>query len=161
MFFASVDDAPDLAYLVTGRGARVIIKVMATKAWQPPRPRWSYLPAHVSAVHIVILRSRPGDPYRDAPTVRRTLTGPAADRLARQVNSLPGAPKLAPNYGEMRNDSTALTFDTSRGTIGIGESVTEQEDELSVLGHPTTYVHGNVGALALVAVGLPLDYGKR
>lgn len=156
----------ELDYVALDYHGAVAIEVVAWTVWVPDRPAWSYAPKTVTSADVTIVRH----PYtRDspgAPTVRRTLTGTAAQRLAAQLDRLPPqAPEgVHPCPPPLIEASETVVFHSPAGDLRVEHTFggCALNAEITTAGHtaaPVLVKGTDVADAALRALGLPANYG--
>jgi hypothetical protein len=141
------------------------VGMYATANWVPSRPP-GYLIEDATSVTVTVRRggAHPQAHAPHAPSVRRTLTGPAVAELARTVNRLQPAylVNISCPYGLPGFDDT-LVFATPAGPVRVLANITGcAGTELRYPGRRQLQLQaGNLNHAVLHALGLPPKYGFR
>jgi len=153
---------PCIQITVVADAGGVAIRVDAMEVWNPTKPVWAYIGA-VDSVEVMVLRPWPGpvNTRPAAPTVRRTLTGAAAQRLADAVDALQvatsGARSCPPDFGFFDR----LTVHTVAGrTVNVRVSASGCPFVTVTAKGATTLLYGSIDDQITKELGLPPNYGR-
>jgi hypothetical protein len=148
----------ELQISVVRSGSGVAVRADATGVWLPTKPAAEYI-GTVSSVDVTVYRPTA---TAGAPTVHRTLTGVAAQRLADAIDALPLPTPQTRTCLTGRPFSDEFVFHAASRTIaavnrvdGCGGVVT-----VTINGAGQPNLSGNIDMQVTAELGLPADYGN-
>jgi hypothetical protein len=162
------DQSLSLEFTVVASGSGVAVRVDAQLIRVPTRPDWAFVPDSVTSADVTVSRSTFDGGVEKAPTVLRTLTGEALERLADAINALPSR---AP---EGVHGCFAITATTAWPLDKVVFHIPDEDIQVmhagqcmwnavltAVSSHRHVYVDDvEFDKAILSALGLPDDYGN-
>jgi hypothetical protein len=166
-YSASASEQLEVNYVVAPYRDGVLVRVDVWTVWKPVRPAWSRLTGTVISVDIVIQRLVRTSDLPAVPTVRRSITGRAAERLARALDAVPTvAPQghhSCPYLAVLPDDRAVFHTRNGRYELTAPAFCSGRDTLLSATYHSAGItLDGDAADQALLAaVGLPSDYGSQ
>jgi hypothetical protein len=157
---AGSEDA-QLQIAVVPLGSGVAIRVDAAASWLPTKSAAEYI-GLVTSVDVTVYRTALGAGGTPAaPTVRRTLTGAAAQRLAAAIDALPVDTPGVRHCPSGRGFSDELLFHAAGRTINATNTVGGCGGvSLTADGTTLPRLAGGIDSEIMAALGLPTNYGE-
>jgi hypothetical protein len=154
-----------LQYDARSFGAGTVrVSVRAGAQWDPVRPFWAYAAGTLSSVDATVIRKGVPGESAGAPTVRRTLAGSAAQRLATLFDSLSAVrEENASCPAPLVERLDVVIFHSARGvvTVRAGDNCLGQATITAPGRSRVVFVEGGRLETALLrALGLPSNYGE-
>lgn len=159
--YQNVARTRDLEYKFVPRSGGTIITLYAEALWTPVRPAWSYLPKSITSVDVTLERTSSGRPVPGVPTVHRTVTGQAAQRLATAVNALRPSEQLGQMCTGPTDNNDTLKFHVDNQLVTVTATyLCFDNAELTAGGHRTSVSldPGSLDSVVVSALGLSGKY---
>jgi hypothetical protein len=160
--FYSQEQRRAINYVIEPSGSDVLISITAIVAWVPDRPAWSFVTETGTSVDVTVQRVRQAGSTGGAPTVHRTFTAGAAQRLATLANHLrPQAESSCRVPVILVAETDTLVFHASGRTVTfVMSSSSCPQFTVSAGGEKPTFLEiGALDAALLHELGLPARYG--
>lgn len=148
---------PSLDVTIIKHGTGIAIRLTSSAEWNPSKTADEYVTGVTSADITV-------DRAHVAATVKRTVSGSVATRIAATLNAFPTGRTGGWECGGIANDKATDTvvFHTSRGTITAVNYLEHfcSTVDVTVNGAPRTMLYGDMDLQILAALKLPKNYGE-